>query len=288
MDIPAKLVYELKKRTDLPMMKCKKALVDANGDIDIAIENLRKEGTKTIGKLKDREMKEGLVFTHQAGDAAAAVAVLCETDFVARNAAFQEFGNDLAKQIFDHAPEDRGDGASIAQLKMSDGRTVQEQLDELVGSKIRENMKVGEFVCFRTADGMVSTYVHHNAKIACLVELKGDGLAGHDAVKQLGTELGMQIAFHSQLEGLTRDDIDAAWIAKEREIFVAQAAEMPEDKREKIAEGKLNKRLKEVVLLDQPFIRNDKESVQQHVDAVAKEAGTPVAVSRFARISAGA
>ncbi len=288
MAIDAKLVAELRRRTGLPMMKCKQALVDGDGDIEKAEEQLRKEGHKTIDKLKGREMKEGLVFTHAGDEGVAAVAVLCETDFVARSGDFLAFGETLVKQLYANAPADCGDGDSLAGFGLADGRTVAQHLDELVGSKIRENMKVGEYACFKTGQGYVASYVHHNTKIACLVELGGEALGEHPAVRTLGNELGMQIAFHNQLRALDRDGLDDEWVGKEREIFLAQVQDMPEERREKIAEGKLAKRLKEVVLLDQPFIKNEKESVKQHVAAVAKEAGTDIEVRRFARIAAGA
>lgn len=288
MAIDAKLVAELRRRTGLPMMKCKQALVDGGGDIEKAEERLRKEGHKTIDKLRGREMKEGLVFTHTGDEGVAAVAVLCETDFVARAGDFTAFGEALVKALYDGAPADRGDGDTLKDFALTDGRTVAQHLDELVGSKIRENMKVGEFARFRTGQGYVAHYVHHNGKIACLVELGGESLGEHAPVRTLGNELGMQIAFHAQLRALDRDGLDAEWVNKEREIFLAQVQDMPEERREKIAEGKLAKRLKEVVLLDQPFIKNEKESVKQHVTAVAKEAGTAVEVRRFARVAAGA
>lgn len=288
MAIDAKLVAELRRRTGLPMMKCKQALVAGDGDIEKAEEQLRKEGHKTIDKLKGREMKEGLVFTHSGDEGVAAVAVLCETDFVARSGDFVAFGEALARQLYEAAPADRGDGESLAGFGLADGRTVAQHLDELVGSKIRENMKVGEYACFKTTQGYVASYVHHNTKIACLVELGGETLGEHEIVRTLGHELGMQIAFHSQLRALDRDGLDEEWVGKEREIFLAQVQDMPEERRDKIAEGKLAKRLKEVVLLEQPFIKNEKASVKQHVAAVAKEAGTAVEVRRFARIAAGA
>ncbi|MHC4550609.1 MAG: translation elongation factor Ts [Planctomycetota bacterium] len=288
MAIDAKTVAELRRRTGLPMMKCKEALVAAEGDLDKAQVNLRKEGHKTIDRLKDREMKEGLVFTH-AGDAGvAAVAVLCETDFVARAKDFVAFGEQLARDLYERAPADRGDGESITDVAMYDGRSVKEHLDELVGSKIRENMKVGEYACLKPDRGYVACYVHHNRKVASLVELLGEDLATHDAIRALGQDLGMQIAFHAQLQALDREGLDAEWVEKEREIFLAQVQNMPEGKRDQIAAGKLAKRLKDVLLLDQPFIKNEKESVKQRIAAVAKETDVPVTIRRFARISAGA
>ncbi len=288
MEITAKMVAELRKRSGLPMMKCKKALVEANGDMERAIENLRKAGEKQISKLKGREMNDGLVFTAAGDRGSAAVAVLCETDFVARAEGFVAFGEALAKQLLANAPGERGNGDDLTNFKMPDGRTVGEQLDELVGSKIRENMKVGDWAMFQPDNGVVATYMHHNKKIAGLVELSGSDLSGHDGVGELGNDLGMQIAFQAGLKVLRRDQLDDAFIAKEREIFVAQAENMPEDKREKIAEGKLNKALKEYVLLDQPFIKNDKVSVEKHVADVGKNTGAEVALTRFARIAVGA
>lgn len=288
MPIDAKLVAELRRRTGLPMMKCKEALEAAGGDIALAEENLRKEGHKTIDKLKDREMKEGLVFVAEAQGAVAAVAVLCETDFVARSADVQQFGELLAKGVLASAPADKGAGDELLGLKLGDGRTVKDHLDDLVGKRIRENMKIGTFVRFKPQGGYVGIYVHHNKKIACLVDLEGKDLAGKAPVLELAKDLGMQIAFQHQLMALDAKELPPEWVAKEREIFLAQVQDMPEAKRGQIAEGKLAKRMKEVVLLDQPFIKDEKTSVKQRVDAVAKEAGTSLRLRRFGRVGAGA
>lgn len=289
MAIDAKTVAELRRRTGLPMMKCKEALAAAGGDLALAEENLRKEGFKTIDKLKDREMKEVLVFTAEEKGAVAAVAVLCETDFVARSADFQQFGEMLAKGVLAAAPADQGAGDALHALRLSDGKTVKEHLDDLVGKRIRENMKIGAFARFRPQPGgYVGIYVHHNRKVASLVDFEGKDLAARAPVKELANDLGMQIAFHAQLLALDSKELDPQWVAKEREIFLAQVQEMPEGKRAQIAEGKLGKRLKEVVLLDQPFIKDEKSSVKQRVEAVAKQAETPLRIRRFARVGAGA
>ncbi|MCK6461160.1 MAG: translation elongation factor Ts [Planctomycetes bacterium] len=289
MSIDAKTVAELRRRTGLPMMKCKEALEAAGADLTLAEENLRKEGHKTIDKLKDREMKEGLVFIAESKGATAAVAVLCETDFVARSADVQQFGEMLAKGVLASAPSDQGAGDALHGLKLEDGRTVSAHLEDLVGKRIRENMKIGSFARFKPQPGgYVGLYVHHNRKIACLVDLEGKDVAASAAAKDLAKDIGMQIAFHSQLLALEPKELDAAWVAKEREIFLAQVQDMPEAKRAQIAEGKLAKRLKEVVLLDQPFLKDEKMSVKQRVEAVAKGAGTTLRVRRFARVGAGA
>jgi elongation factor Ts len=289
MPIDAKTVAELRRRTGLPMMKCKEALEAAGGDLTLAEENLRKEGFKTIDKLKDREMKEGLVFTAEDKGAIAAVAVLCETDFVARSADVQQFGEMLAKGVLASAPSDKGAGEALDGLKLADGRTVKDHLEDLVGKRIRENMKIGSFARFKPQPGgYIGIYVHHNRKIASLVDFEGKDVAKSAPAKELAKDLGMQIAFQHQLMALESKELPPEWVAKEREIFLAQVQDMPEAKRAQIAEGKLAKRMKEVVLLDQPFLKDEKSSVKQRVDAVAKETGSPLRLRRFARIGAGA
>lgn len=286
MAIDAKLVAELRKLTGLPMMKCKAALVEAGGDIEQAIENLRKQGVKAAEKVAHRELKDGAVFLHATEDGACAVSLLCQTDFVAKSEDVVAYGNALAKDLYDNAPGDTGTGESLSDFQLQGGGTVAEKHEEFA-LKLGENIQVGAYARFRTGSGSVSSYVHHNNKIACLVEFAGEGLAGQDAIAELGHDLGMQIAFHSRVKALTRDELDQEWVAKEREVFYAQTEKMPEDKRDQITEGKLTKHLKEVVLLEQPFIKNDKETVTAHVEAVAKETGTGLTVKRFARIAAG-
>jgi len=287
MEIDAKLVADLRRATGLPMMKCKQALVESKGDLDLAMENLRKGGLKAVEGVKDRALKEGLVFHHTEGSGACALSVLCNTDFVARSDDVRAFGSMLAKHLYTHAPTDRGAGDSLRSLKLPTGKTVDETITGLI-QKTRENIAVGSYARFRPEKGHVFVYVHHNQRIASLIELEGKDLAKAAPIAELGNELGMQVAFHADVKALVRDELDPEWVAKEREIFLAQAAEMPEERRGKIAEGKLNKRLSEVVLLEQPFIKNDKETVRQHVDAVSKQAGVPAKLKRFARIGAGA
>ncbi len=287
MSIDAKLVAELRKRTGLPMMKCKVALVEADGDIEKAAENLRKQGVKAAEKVAHRELKDGRVFAHVTEAGACAVSLLCQTDFVAKTEDFVAYGKALAEDLYDNAPADTGTGESLRDFELASGGTVTEKQEEFA-LKIRENIQVGAYARFRPSNGLVASYVHHTQKIACLVEFAGDDLADHDAVSELGHHLGMQIAFHKDVRALRREDLDQDWVAKEREIFYAQTEKMPEDKRDQITEGKLSKHLKEVVLLDQPFIKQDKETVRKRVEAVAGETGTNLSLARFARVAAGA
>jgi len=287
MGIDAKTVAELRKMTGLPMMKCKQALTEAEGDLDKAAENLRKQGVKASEKVAERELKEGLVFVHKEGNGACAVSLMCQTDFVAKSEDVVTFGKALAKDLFAHAPKDKGTGEDLADYALADGTKLKDKYDEFA-LKIRENVKVGEFARFQPANGVVTVYAHHNGRVAGVIEFEGDSLSDYDAVMELGNDLGMQLTFHKDVKALDESGLDPAWVEKEREIFIAQSENMPEEKRAMIAEGKLKKRLKEVVLLEMPFIKNDKLSVKEQVAAVAKDVGVGVTLKRFARIGAGA
>jgi len=286
MSIDAKTVGELRKRTGLPMMKCKKALQEADGDLEVAADNLRKQGVKASEKVASRELKEGLVFVHREGNAACAVSLLCQTDFVAKSEDVVAFGKQLAQELFTRAPSDEGTGELLDDFEIN-GTTVKNTYDDFA-LRMGENIKVGEWARFVPENGAVVVYEHHNGRIAAVVEFAGDSLTDYDAVMELGKHLGMQLSFHKDVKALHRDGLDQEWVAKEREVFVAQSENMPEDKRAMIAEGKLNKRLKDVVLLEMPFIMNDKVSVQDQVAAVAKDVGVELSLTRFARIGAGA
>jgi elongation factor Ts len=287
-EIDAKLVAELRRRTGLPMMKCKEALQATAGDLAAAEDHLRKLGLKTADKVKEREMKEGLVFVHEAPGVTAAVALRCQTDFVARSADFVAFGKELAEVVAVSAPKDVGAGADVEPMRLRSGRTVGETIREVLVPKIGENIAPGAFARFRSTEGVVAKYLHHNGKAAALVELSGKGIAGRPEVAALGYDLCMHVVFHAEAAALRKEDLDPAWIAKEREIFAAQASELPENKRAAITEGKLQKRLREVVLLEQPFVKDESRTVRQQVEAVAKGLGTTLEIRRFARISAGA
>ncbi|MFQ5844579.1 MAG: translation elongation factor Ts [Planctomycetota bacterium] len=277
--VEAKLVAELRRRTGLPMMKCKEALVASEGDLERAEIWLRKHGLKTVQKV------EGLVFLHDDGARAAAVAVLCETDFVANSESFKGFGEALLESVAGGAGGESGGGEALEEVSLPGGGTAGAALEALIG-KTRENVGLGGYARFTKDSGLVSHYLHFNGKVAALVRFEGEGLAGSDAAQALGRDLAMHIAFHRETQALDRDGLDAAWVASEKEIFLAQVQDMPEARREAIARGKLEKRLKEVTLLDQPFVKNEKRTVREQVEAVSKEIGTPIAVQGFARISA--
>lgn len=287
MNIDAKLVAELRARTGLPMMKCKEALQTTAGDLALAEEHLRKLGLKTAEKVKDRTLKEGLVFLHADGPAVAAVAVLCETDFVARSQDFTAFGRELASKIAAAAKAGHGAGEEVASLTLGDGRTAADHVTGLIG-KIRENIAIGRWARIPKSEGHVAHYLHHNGRVAALVALAGAPAQPPEALKQLGSDLCMHVTFHGEVQALSRSEIDPAWIEKEKEIFLAQVQDMPENKRQNIAQGKLNKRIGEVVLLEQPFVKDEKRTVEKVVEETGKQLGVPLRLRRFARIAAGA
>jgi elongation factor Ts len=264
-EITASAVKELRDRTDAPMMECKKALVEANGDLSKAEELLRVRLGNKATKASSRTAAEGVVAIHVAPDArmGAIVEVNCETDFVAKNEDFQEFAAALAELVATRNP---ADVAALSALPVG-GATVEQRRTALLG-KIGENLSIRRFARIE-AKGRLSHYVHGGAKIGVLVDVTGGD-------EQLGRDLAMHIAA-SKPKGLSKDDVPADLVEKERSIAAAKAAESgkPADIVAKMVEGSVQKFLKEATLLGQPFVKNDKQSV----DALLK--ANSASVSRF-------
>jgi elongation factor Ts len=251
-EITASMVKELRERTDAPMMECKKALAEAGGDMARAEEILRVKLGNKASKAAGRVAAEGIVATWISPDAklAAMVEVNCETDFVAKNDEFIAFANRLAQLVAERNP---GDVAALSQLEL-DGKPVEQVRTELVG-KIGENITIRRFVRIE-AQGKVYAYVHGGAKIGVLVDLVG----GDEA---LGKDLAMHIAA-CKPKALSADQVPAELIETERRIARQKAVESgkPEAILDKIAEGAVQKYLKEVTLLGQGFVKDDKVSVE--------------------------
>ncbi|MFC4487379.1 translation elongation factor Ts [Tepidiphilus baoligensis] len=251
-EITASMVKELRERTDAPMMECKKALAEAGGDMARAEEILRVKLGNKASKAASRVAAEGIVATWISPDAklAAMVEVNCETDFVAKNDEFIAFANRLAQLVAERNP---GDVAALSQLEL-DGKPVEQVRTELVG-KIGENITIRRFVRIE-AQGKVYAYVHGGAKIGVLVDLVG----GDEA---LGKDLAMHIAA-CKPKALSADQVPAELIETERRIARQKAVESgkPEAILDKIAEGAVQKYLKEVTLLGQGFVKDDKVSVE--------------------------
>jgi elongation factor Ts len=247
------MVKELREKTDAPMMECKKALAEANGDMAKAEELLRVRLGNKASKAASRIAAEGVVSVFIAPDAklGAIVEVNCETDFVAKNEDFTAFARNLAELAVKHAPPDV---AALSALPLG-GSTVEQVRTALVG-KIGENVSVRRFARLQ-ASGRLASYVHGGAKIGVLVDVSGG-----DEV--LAKDLSMHIAA-SKPVALSRDEVSAELIQRERDIAQQKAAESgkPANIIEKMVEGSVQKFLKEVTLVGQPFVKDDKMTVEQ-------------------------
>ncbi|MHA3902610.1 translation elongation factor Ts [Castellaniella sp. WN] len=267
--ITAAMVKELREKTDAPMMECKKALTEAEGDLARAEELLRVKLGSKASKAAGRITAEGLIGLHIAADgkSGALVEVNCETDFVAKNDDFIAFVNDLARIVAERNPADL---TALNACALGDG-TVESVRAGLVG-KIGENMSVRRFQRFDTVDGL-NSYVH-GGRIGVLVDFAG--------AEEVGKDLAMHIAA-TKPRALNADGVDPALIAAERSVAEQKAAESgkPAEIVAKMVEGSVQKFLKEVTLLSQPFVKNDKQTVEQ----MLKEKGARI--NRYALFVVG-
>ena len=274
--ISAQDVNKLRQMTGAGMMDCKKALTEAEGDFEKAIEILRKKGQKVSASRSDRDAKEGSVFIKSSDDKkdAVLIALNCETDFVAKNEEFQTLGKLIVDAAFSNKPADKD---ALMAIKVGD-LTINDRIVELVG-KIGEKVEVSEYVHMKGET--VVSYIHAGSKLGVLVSLKG--VNGKD-VTDAGKDVGMQIAAMNPL-GVDDKSVDKSIIEKELEIAKAQilAEGKPENMVEKIAQGKLQRFFKDNTLLAQPFVKDNSKSVAQYLDSVTKG----LTVAEFKRISIG-
>lgn len=262
-EISAGMVRELREKTDSPMMECKKALTEADGDIAKAEEILRIKLGNKASKAAGRIAAEGMVAIHIAanGKVGTIIEVNSETDFVAKNDEFRAFTAALAQLVAEQSP---ADVEALSKLSV-DGTSVEERRKALVG-KIGENMSLRRFRRF-DAKGTLASYIHGGAKIGVLVDVVGGD-------ESLAKDIAMHIAA-SKPVALSRDEVSADVVQKERDIAAAKAAESgkPANIVEKMVEGAVSKYLKEVTLLGQPFVKNDKQTIE----ALLKSKGASVA-----------
>lgn len=249
--ITAAMVKELRVKTDAPMMECKKALTEADGNMEQAEEILRVKLGNKATKAASRITADGVVaiYIDEPGKIGAIVELNSETDFVAKNADFIAFANDIAKLVAENKP---ADVAALSALPLN-GSTVDEVRKGLIG-KIGENLSIRRFQIIE-GKGKLSTYIHGGAKIGVIVDVVG----GNDEVAH---DVAMHIAA-SKPKALDKDGVDQNLIETERRVAIEKAREngKPEHLIEKIAEGSVNKFLKEVTLLSQPFVKDDSKSV---------------------------
>ena len=252
MNITADSVKQLRERTGAGMMECKKALVEANGDLEAAAEIMRKSGLAKADKKAARIAAEGrIVYAGSAdGTSGVLVEVNCETDFVAKNEDFLAFAADLASLV---AKSNPADTAALAALPLG-GTTVEETRKRLVG-KIGENLSIRRFARIE-AKGRVAHYIHGGAKIGVLVDVSGGD-------EQLARDIAMHIAA-SKPVSMSRDEVPPELIKKERDIAAAKAAESgkPANIVEKMVEGSVQKYLKEITLMGQLFVKDDKQTIE--------------------------
>lgn len=276
MAITAAMVKELRDKTGAGMMDCKKALTECEADVEKALDWLRQKGLSKAAKRADRATSEGVIAasTSADGKVSAIVEVMTETDFVARGEKFQDFAKHVAQEVAANNPENLD--------------AFQDSMNELAAST-GEKTVLGRFVRMSIeGEGVIGTYVHSNGKLAVLVEVDTDKPA--DAtVAEFAKNVAMQIAASNPL-ALDADSLDPALLEREREVYrqKALAEGKPEKIIDKIAEGAVKKYCKEVCLLDQPYIRDDKMTVQDLLKATAKAAGCSIKVSKFVRIQLGA
>ena len=260
-EITASMVMDLRSRTGLPMMECKKALTEASGDLAKAEEVLRIKSGARASKAADRVAAEGVIgaFVSADGKTGAMVEVNCETDFVARNPDFVAFAGALARLISERAPADT---AALVALPLSGGSV--ESARQALVQKIGENVSVRRFVR-PTAQGRLAQYVHGGGRIGVTVALEGGD-------EQTGKDIAMHIAASVasiRPVCVSRDQVPRDLIERERAIYTAQAAESgkPAEIVAKMVEGRLNKFLSEVTLLGQPFVKNPDETVEKYLKA---------------------
>ena len=285
-EVTASLVKELREKTGAGMMDCKRALGETAGDIEVAIDWLRKKGLAAAAKKAGRIAAEGLVGVATSHRAGAVVEVNSETDFVARNDAFQN----LVRQVAERALAD-GDIETIkAAAFPGTGRSVAEELTHLVAT-IGENMNLRRARRLEVAKGVVVSYVHNAlaaglGKIGVLIALESTGDAGKLAA--LGKQLAMHVAAANP-QFLDIAAVDKASLDRERDILreQAKASGKPDAIIDKMVEGRLRKYYEEVVLLEQIFVVDGETRIAKVVDATAKEAGAPIKIAAFARFALG-
>ncbi|MBD2496319.1 translation elongation factor Ts [Nostoc sp. FACHB-280] len=291
-EISAKLVQELRQKTGAGMMDCKKALKENDGDIEQAIDWLRKKGITSAGKKSDRIAAEGLVDTYiqPDGKVGVLIEINCQTDFVARNEAFKSLVKSLAQQAATAASVE----SLLAQPYIENNSvTVDEFIKQSIAT-LGENIQVRRFVNFAVADGktgVVDSYIHTGGRVGVLVELESvsESAAANEDFQALARNVAMQVAACPNVEYVGVDQIPADVVQKEKDIEMGKddLANKPENIREKIVQGRIEKRLKEMTLLDQPYIRDQSISVEELVKQVKAKVGAEVTVSRFVRYILG-
>jgi len=286
-EISASLVMRLRKMSGQGMMDCKRALQEANGDIDEAMGILRKKGLATLTKRAERETSEGIVVgkISEDGKVAAMATLCCETDFVAKSDDFVA----AAEALGNYGRACSADEGTENVLETSvDGRKFSDIFTETV-IKIGEKFKVGGFAKYQLdGPGLISIYVHFNKKVGTMVEIEAsdEQVAAADAIRQTAANIAMHITAAKPL-ALDKEGIDPEVIEREKVIYAEQVKNKPENIIDKIVEGKMKKFFVETCLVEQRFVKDDSKSVAQVLEAAAKQAGGEAKIKRFVRFDVG-
>jgi elongation factor Ts len=291
MAITAAMVKELREMTGAGMMDCKKALTEADGNMEKAVEVLREKGLAASAKKAGRIASEGMVeiFLSEDNKVGAIVEVNSETDFVAKNQVFRDYVAAVAKQAAESTAADI-DAFFDEKWALDTQFTVREALSQQV-AVIGENLNIRRFERYTKAQaGKLVSYIHGGGRIGVMIELACENEA--EELVELGKNIAMQIAALNP-KFITEADVPAEFIAKETEILTAQAmndpknAKKPENIIAKMIEGRLKKELKEMCLVEQPYVKDTDMTVQQYIDSVAKTVGAPISIARIVRFETG-
>lgn len=286
-EIPAARVMELRKMSGQGMMDCKKALQETNGDVEQAMDLLRKKGLATLAKRAGRDTSEGLVVCKSSEDGKTAVmaTLCCETDFVAKSDDFVATAKALANYALACSADEGVDNLLETSV---DGKTFNDILTETV-SKTGEKTQVGDYAKFSLdGAGLIGTYIHFNEKVGTMVQIVtgDDATANNDVLKQAAADIAMHITATKPI-ALDKDQIDPKIIEREKAIFAEQVKGKPENIVEKIVEGKLKKFYVENCLLQQPFVKDDSKTIEQVLAEAAQQAGGEAKMKRFVRFEVG-
>lgn len=277
-DIKPADVKKLRDKSGAGMLDCKKALVEAEGDFAKAEKLLKEQGLESAAKRSDRATNEGRIFTKIEADKAGILELACETDFVARNENFTNAGAELLSTIVEENLTEMNDSL--------------EENVKLVISKIKENISVKRFKTFQIAENELCVdYIHGDGGIGVIVKIAADNkeVVSKDQVKQFGFDCALHIAAFNPLY-LSQDKVDAAYTQEQTEIFMKQAENLgkPEKVLQGIVKGKLNKHFSQICLLDQPFVKDDKNSLGNVLAAIGKEVGGTLSIVDYAYYKVGA
>jgi elongation factor Ts len=291
-EISAKLVQELRQKTGAGMMDCKKALKETDGDQEKAIDWLRQKGIAKAEKGAGRIAAEGLVDTYiqPGGEVGVLIEVNCQTDFVARNETFKALVQSLAKQATTaQSPE-----ALLTQPYIEDESVTVEAFIKQTSAQLGENIQLRRFVKFALAEGtqgVIDSYIHTGGRVGVLVELnsQNDSVAGRQEFQTLGRNVAMQVAACPNVEYVNVDEIPAEVAQREKDVEMGRddLANKPQNIKEKIVQGRIEKRLKELTLLDQPYIRDQSITVEELIKQTGSQLGEGIQVRRFVRYILG-